>query len=78
MPVLNPDAPVTVIVDGVNHTVKPGLYTMPEFQAAIGRPKNPISKLSITTSAPAQPTTINGNDSFTIRGGEAMTSTAGL
>ena len=77
MPLANPDAPVTVTVDGTAHQIKPGRYTMQEFQQAIGRAKSPIAKLAITTSAPAQPTAINGNDSFVIQGGEAMTSTTG-
>jgi len=77
MPLLNPDAPVKVTVDGTTFTLKPGLYTVREFEAAIGRSKSPVAKLVITTPAPSQATTINGNDSFVIQGGEAMTSYAG-
>lgn len=71
------DTTVKVTVDGHVYQVRPGLYNMPEFQAALGRQLTPIAKLTITTSAPAQATSINGNDSFTIQGGEVMISVVG-
>ena len=68
---------VTVTVDGVKKTVEAGRYALKTFETVIGS-KTPFAKLTITTAAPTQATTINGNDSFVIQGGEAFTSTAAL
>lgn len=68
-------AKVSVTVNGKTYQVEPGLYSLRSFEQAVGLKKT--AQLSITTPHPTQATTINGNDSLTILGGEVMTATLG-
>jgi hypothetical protein len=68
---MNPQK-VNVTVDGVKVSVEPGIYSFHDI-VAITNANPKTYKFSVVNPTPA--TTINGNDSFTIRGGEAFTTT---
>ena len=63
---------VDVTVDGVKVKVEAGMYSFRDIVALTNA--NPKTyRMSVVSPTPA--TTVNGNDSFTIRGGEAFTTT---
>jgi hypothetical protein len=62
---------VTVTVNGTAYKIEPGVFSFREFAAAVGHVG--AKTATITTAHPVQPTTVNGNDSLEILGGEAFT-----
>lgn len=65
---------VNVTVNGTKFNVEPGIYSLRDFEGLVGLKKT--ASLSIQ-SRPSLPTTVNGNDSIQIIGGEVITSTQG-
>jgi len=66
---------VKITVDGKVVQIEPGLLTFQELVSATG--SNPKTSKFTIVSTPTPPSAINGNDSYTIQGGEVITTTHG-
>jgi len=67
---------VSITIDGKKYNVPPGVSSLAELVAVTGINKK-TAKLTVSVAAPSQSSTINGNDSYNVIGGEVMTSTVG-
>ncbi len=63
---------VTVTIDGVKKQIGSGLTSLKELVAEAGV-NSKITSFTVTSAAPAQAATINGNDSYIFSGGEVLT-----
>jgi len=68
-------AKVTITVNNKTYSIEPGTYSLRDFEQQVGLKQT--ASLSVG-SRPALATTIKGNDSFQIIGGEVITSTQGV
>jgi len=69
----SPNALVPVTIDGTVRNIAPGVYSFAELKAVANQPKATL--FTINQNSPSPNSTIGGNGSVTIRGGEVMTST---
>lgn len=76
MPARTAHDKVTVTIDGVKYSIPTGFYSVKEIVDLTGINKK-TAKLTVSSAAPAQAGTINGNDSYNLIGGEVLTSTVG-
>lgn len=76
MPVRTAHDKVTITIDGTKYSVGAGQVSLAEIINATGINKK-TTKLTVTSSAPAQASAIAGNDSYNVIGGEVFTSTVG-
>ena len=67
-------AKVSITVNGKTYSVEPGTYSLRDFEQQVGLKKTATLSINLR---PSLATTINGNDSFIIIGGEVITSTQG-
>jgi len=61
----------TVKINGVKKKLETGIYSFPELINALGL-RASTTQIVVSVTAPAQASTINGNDSFQIIGGESF------
>lgn len=67
---------VQITIDGVKYQVSPGFTSLSDL-IKVTKINAKTAKLTVGTAAPVQASSIKGNDSYNIIGGEVMTSTVG-